>query len=1300
MYKKKLILTLSLLIFLCTPLSASATTVTVGEQKQADASHTSGEPWTGGGEGEGPPVVPRVPEQLLISPKVTALHSLNALLVNGTGNGENDLGVYFIPSLDDFPVSLKDTVAYLQDYDGVDHRFAVVYDGFFDTEVAYVQAEVDSGDSGTMARLNTSKKVYSSVDNTRTLNLIGYDLLLSDEQIHITSDGDYLEATYEPILVGTSPLTTETVIMDLYKSVGAYEWDIKYAWVKDDDLLLETNPIQSEMGVAISDEVEKGIDTNEGATYVWATRTNPLLYWNRCKKDAIFDGGAHSVTNTLTSSFVGSQVSVSFSKSQSDTVTFGEFCAMARAIMDLYGEPVMTTAEQNIMIQNYGLSLPSCQDKELYDSVVYLAAKGIIDPSEVSYNKRITFADIEPILVRIADPDSRLTFKETNFNTSSELFQKGFVPATTSLSGGNLESIDTVNSTTTTLYNDFFVQCDDSLTNFIFTPSGDTFEDVESIESEDLYQSVLAADSLTCNGILSSSVNNSIEGANGEFDYMFQNMGVEGDFYHFKINQNIGSVTIGYERDVSRSNMELNRESYTLPNANGGVYLVQDGQFTYYSFDEAAGKTYMVGDEIKQLPEYSLSYLDNERRGNSDISNYTDFGFMSTDWTWVVCGFDEKAYNDIGSYRLWGVGLFDLSTLSVGQTMNIVDGSGNKGEIMVKYAKEDTSISNPIHYFVFQVPYDEKTFTSHFTTGKGSTQTESSNAYFSPNNDEVLVSYDYLESKGLVRSYSELGDNKLILTLSKDSTNVILDKSRGIIVVGNTLYRVPSDEELFVSSNGKYYINYRACIGWTVNVLVLNSNGSIMVTQPNLRETKVTLSTASLNTYFPNATAKVGIAKYNNDTYINMASNNPIGNYLVVMSSDGTDTDYVFCWKRRQYSLPGSSSASAYGDDSAARQLFSDKTGLSLSSSSDFVLMYKALARYNDQSTVEGNYTYHVEKVKTSTGIEVYKEYGWWYKPDTSSSYDGEMAEYLSCTSANKLPVVFINKALCNLNINYSALDALSGPLPAGQMPAFYTRSSKQNSKAALDESSQLVRISGPTTYESVGANYDSLATVQILPAPVGMFADVYGLPSSTVSKASSGNTIWYGSQACDVHNGSLVLRTSNFIIDRDGNKVLYALYLGGGKSAIYSCGVEPVGVNVEDVDNSLSLSGVFTDPDYLVDWDAFTFSRLVEKLDSWSTIWLIFVLNILPRIGMTLFFILMILSLVHDFKFVKMFCHNVFDVYKFLSVGRITVDTVNLKRLFLQSIVAMSVFGMLQDGILFEFMMWCAQVFIELAQR
>lgn len=125
------------------------------------------------------------------TPKVTSLHSINALLAQ-----EQD--IYFLPSLEDFPSDLKESAAKVTSSDGKTHSFAAVYAGEFDGEVSYVSADsfttkdgqkIPGSSSDNTGRLLTTKKVYDSTDSSRALTLMGYDLLLRNEYCTITTDG-------------------------------------------------------------------------------------------------------------------------------------------------------------------------------------------------------------------------------------------------------------------------------------------------------------------------------------------------------------------------------------------------------------------------------------------------------------------------------------------------------------------------------------------------------------------------------------------------------------------------------------------------------------------------------------------------------------------------------------------------------------------------------------------------------------------------------------------------------------------------------------------------------------------------------------------------------------------------------------------------------------------------------------------------------------------------------------------------------------------------------------------------------
>ena len=72
------------------------------------------------------------------------------------------------------------------------------------------------------------------------------------------------------------------------------------------------------------------------------------------------------------------------------------------------------------------------------------------------------------MLIRIADPDSRLTFKEVTWNTDSVLFKNGYL---TGNYGGisDIEDMQEVIDVASAMYYDYFIESEDNLTNFVLT---------------------------------------------------------------------------------------------------------------------------------------------------------------------------------------------------------------------------------------------------------------------------------------------------------------------------------------------------------------------------------------------------------------------------------------------------------------------------------------------------------------------------------------------------------------------------------------------------------------------------------------------------------------------------------------------------------------------------------------------------------------------------------------------------------------------------------------------------------------
>lgn len=110
------------------------------------------------------------------------------------------------------------------------------------------------------------------------------------------------------------------------------------------------------------------------------------------------------------------------------------------------------------------------------------------------------------------------------------------------------------------------------------------------------------------------------------------------------------------------------------------------------------------------------------------------------------------------------------------------------------------------------------------------------------------------------------------------------------------------------------------------------------------------------------------------------------------------------------------------------------------------------------------------------------------------------------------------------------------------------------------------------------------------------------------------------------------------------------------------------------------------------VNWGAYSFDALIHDIDNGMSILLIIVLNIIPRIGMFVFIILIGLSTVANMKPVKKFCDSIFDPYKLITFGHADVNTINTNTLLISSIIGLAAFGLFMDGTIINLLTWIVQ--------
>lgn len=106
-----------------------------------------------------------------------------------------------------------------------------------------------------------------------------------------------------------------------------------------------------------------------------------------------------------------------------------DFLGLVAKVMDIKGEAVLTISESQTLTAAYGSKLPGTMSDEYYNNILYLVARGIIDDSYI--NKLylpLRYNDMMITLSRVADKDSRLTYKYVTIPFDIRMAENGFIP--------------------------------------------------------------------------------------------------------------------------------------------------------------------------------------------------------------------------------------------------------------------------------------------------------------------------------------------------------------------------------------------------------------------------------------------------------------------------------------------------------------------------------------------------------------------------------------------------------------------------------------------------------------------------------------------------------------------------------------------------------------------------------------------------------------------------------------------------------------------------------------------------------
>lgn len=113
-------------------------------------------------------------------------------------------------------------------------------------------------------------------------------------------------------------------------------------------------------------------------------------------------------------------------------------------------------------------------------------------------------------------------------------------------------------------------------------------------------------------------------------------------------------------------------------------------------------------------------------------------------------------------------------------------------------------------------------------------------------------------------------------------------------------------------------------------------------------------------------------------------------------------------------------------------------------------------------------------------------------------------------------------------------------------------------------------------------------------------------------------------------------------------------------------------------------------------DWGNFKIQSTATNLEDFITICTIFVLNIFPRILLVDLFILAILSLIAKYPVTEFICSRFVDIYKVLSFGLVTHQTVSISRIWVSLTMATILLSTLQNGVILDVIEWLMRVTLQ----
>lgn len=1097
--------------------------------------------------------------------------------------------------------------------------------------------------------------------SVRAVEVLGSDSLIMAES--------YEGGVYNALKIPEVSVPSNAAVMGIYKALDLPQYEISYYPFSVSKEHLRQSPAVLNLPAFVKD-----VNPAYGKMLVFVTRTNMSLYAQKAQRDM-------KMANDVLSS---------------TPITSGEFIVLVRDMMDFYGEPRMSEAEMQAVLQVYGGSVPQYLTSNQKDAYLYLKARGILNDDTIDFSEDLTLSQMLEILMCVKDEGSRTDFKkiQITMDISDKLKASGYFPKKVILSDKNeaLQIDEEYDYSDAQTY-DYFVE----------KTTQTTFVNSDGAELSDMFIPSIPA----------NPESTAISG----FEYAGIETGEDGkEYYHYVIP--IMSSGSDY---MKVSAMYMGEPGWvqinTLHNSDMPAYIwlkQGGGVYTYHSTDSAKG----VALNRRAFKDGEFEGAASEERKGRDLAK----GESSRN---ILLAIVDKIFGEelVAKAAVVNTGVKVKATVYNAHNISNIDqleklkyveliDDNNDGEWV--NASKDTLIAK----------VDENKYSMFLAMIKRDSAIAVNEAMdaIADITGETLLDFRELADRGIL-FYDANGNlpqpnanNPDLLVIDSVNGRIVVNNELKQIVVGSTVYQLTNqDHQLFESSvdeNGKpqLMVDFRVAYGWSANTVDIEVVGTGTTYNVNITTVDTSVTYAPIinkaSIVLPDSFSSGNIDEFglvivkgavgsegNWNKYLT-TSGYTLSNWIIFQQQN--NSDYLFVY---------------YLKDAF--------TGMGIEPPNDWDKM-QSIVGYSIASEGWAVRVLELTKtVSTEPGKFSYiKPFGYIYNLPPSSDFTMEKylkGEYL-------LPLTYRQKSgdkfeLCNYNVNYFpgyAYGTRPRKVEKVKVPGTAT-SQERVSVEYIDVKGNTGSISAPVTEFVVKA------------APAGVHC-LYGGYIRNSFSTNSGSDLFNGTGLSS--NNAVYVGTSPIFIrklagngeiwasleigtdfrkelkfdddtefnqvakwgDRNGN--FYYRYVTWG-----SVLEKQVAEKETDAEKAMVVISDAERKDEYVDMDKYSLEYLLYRLDS-STSWIIiFCLKILPYVGIILLTILLGLSFISDIKIVQQLFAKTIDPVKVLTFGKIKFEELRSPKMFLGLLIGYCMFALIMDGNLIRIIIWASEAFSTLVQ-